>query len=111
MNAAAPARLAASSIAALDTLGWPRAMLSATDPPNSRGCCGTQAIWARQASTETAARSVPPTRTVPDAGSVNRSNSRSKVVFPAPLGPVSMISSPGSMVRLSGPRAARPRPG
>ena len=111
MNAAAPASRAASSMAAREAPGWPRAMLSATDPPNSRGCCGTQAIWARHGSTGTAARSAPPAQTVPAVGSVNRSSSRSSVLFPAPLGPVSTTSSPGLMVRLSRARAGRSRPG
>ena len=110
MNGAAPASRAAFSMAAREAPGRPRAMLSATDPPNSRGCCGIQAIWARHGSTGTSARSVPPTQTVPEVSSVNRSSTRSSVVFPAPLGPVSTISSPGLMARLSRSRAGRSRP-
>ena len=111
MKSSAPASCAAAAISARCAAGWPRAMLPATVVANKCGCCGTQAIWASQPSPGIRARSVPPAVMVPLAGMTSPSSKASSELFPAPLGPVRMMCSPGRMVRSMSWSASRSRPG
>src|SRR3569833_669041 len=68
-------------------------MLSATVAAKSVGCCGTQAMRARQRST-----GMPENDSRPESGSTNRSSTDSSVDLPDPLGPVTTTRSPGRTV-------------
>ena len=107
----APAARAAAAMASRLAAGSPSAMFAATDASNRCGSCGIQAIWRRQSSSGTRASSTSPTSIRPLVGSVKRSNRASSELFPAPLGPIKVIWSPGLIVMFTPDRASRPRPG
>ena len=68
-NSSAPASSAAARTPRRPPWRRPSRMLSATVPRKIVGCCGTQAIWARQAAESHAARSIVPAVTRPRVGS------------------------------------------
>ena len=72
---------------------------AATVPPVNAGRCGTQATVRRHASGSISARSMPPTRTRPESGRTNPSNTASVLDFPEPLGESSRTTSPGRTVK------------
>ena len=96
---AASAWRRAAHTSASPASGAPSRTLSATVPLNRYGRWGTQATWRRHCSTSRAARSVPPTRIVPDVGARKPSSNDRTVLFPDPLGPTRATRSPGASTR------------
>ena len=112
MNSAAPARAAARSTAALGAPGSPSAMFSATDQREQRGVLRQPAdLTAPHDPAAMAARPAVPTVIDPPAGARNLSSTARMVDFPAPFGPVSVIRSPGLIVRSRSSMTGLGRPG
>ncbi len=84
---------------------------SAIVPAKRYGRWGTQAIWRRQLSGSSEARSRPPISTRPWSGTANPSTAFSSVDFPAPLGPTTATVSPGRISNEVRAREGAVRPG
>ena len=74
---------------------------------NRNGSCSTTDTWSRNAFTCRSRRSCPSSITRPSHGSKNRGMSPANVVFPAPVGPMIAIVSPGNASKEMFLRTAR----
>ena len=83
-------------------------MFDPSDPRNNVGRCGTHATSASHDAGESERRSTPSTRTRPEVGVTNPSNTDNNVLFPDPLGPTKATREPAGTERSTSDSAGTP---